>query len=314
MRDDARILVTGSTGMVGGALSRLLRARGFRNLLTPSRGQLDLENEAAVDDYFAAHRPEYVFMLAAKVGGIAANIADPVGFLADNARQILNLFAACRRFRTRKNVFLGSSCMYPRECPQPLREEFLMTGRLEPTNEGYALAKLLGVKLAESYTLQHELLTLCPVACNAYGTGDRFDLKRSHVLSALVKRFVDAREEGAPSVTLWGSGHARREFIHSEDLAAALLFLMEHHDSHQPINVGTGVDESIESLAARIAAAVGYEGTVSWDTSRPEGMPRKLLDVSRLRSLGFETRIPLEQGIAMTIEEYRKIRQAGHQA
>ena len=314
MRKDANILVTGSTGMIGGALTRLLRAHGFSGLLSPSRRELDLEDEAAVLDYFTTHQPDYVFMIAAKVGGIAANIADPAGFLANNTRQIINLFAACHRFKTRKNIFLGSSCMYPRECPQPLKEEFLMTGKLEPTNEGYALAKLMGMKLAESYSVQHKLLTLCPVACNAYGTGDQFDLKRSHVLPALVKRFVDAKEDGAQNVTLWGSGQARREFIHSEDLAAALLFLMEHYDSPLPINVGTGVDVSIKDLATQIAAEVGYDGAISWDTSQPDGMPRKLLDVSRLRALGFGTRISLKDGIVMTIEEYGASRRASDRA
>jgi GDP-L-fucose synthase len=305
MDQNSTILVTGAAGMVGSAVVRTLRERGFRRVLAPTRRQLDLCDASQVYEFFAAHRPDHVFMIAAKVGGIAANRADPVGFLNENLRLQLNLFDACHRFGTRKNLFLGSSCVYPRDCPQPMREEHLLTGPLEPTNEGYALAKIAGLKSARYYFEQHGLLTICPMPCNIYGTGDHFDLARSHVLSALVKRFGDACDQGVPSVTLWGTGSARREFIHVTDVADALLFLMEHQPSPDIINVGTGTDVSIKELALLIADQVGFRGEITWDASKPDGMPRKCLDISRLSAMGFQPRITLEAGIRQTISEYR---------
>lgn len=294
--------------MVGSALAALLQHHSFERLLTPTRKELDLGNPTQVDSYFARYRPDYVFMVAAKVGGIAANKADPVGFLSENVRMQLNLFQACHKYQTRKNLFLGSSCIYPRECPQPMQEEYLLTGPLEPTNEGYALAKIMGLKLAEYYYQQYGLLTITPMPCNIYGTNDHFDFQRSNVLSALVRRFVDAQDEGQPSVTLWGTGTPRREFIHVQDVAEALLFLMEHYDSPDIINVGTGVDVSIRDLGRLIAKQVGYEGEIRWDTSKPDGMFRKCLDVSKLTRLGFQARIGLEKGIERTISEYRQLK------
>ena len=297
--------------MVGAALVQVLKGRSFGNLLTPTHRELDLCNRAQLEDYFSAHHPEHVFMIAAKVGGIAANKADPVGFLSKNLAMQLNLFEACQKFGTRKNLFLGSSCIYPRDCPQPMKEEYLLTGPLEPTNEGYALAKIAGLKLARYYHEQNGMQTISPMPCNIYGTNDHFDLERSHVLSALVRRFVDAADERNPFVTLWGTGSARREFIHVQDVAEALMFLMDNYDSAEIVNVGTGTDISIRDLATLIAAQVGYRGQVRWDASKPDGMPRKCLDTSRLSQLGFQPRISLDAGIEQTIAEYRQLKHEG---
>jgi len=308
----ARILVTGASGMVGGALARRLQADGYSNVLAPTRRELPLDDLAAVISYFERHRPDHVFMVAAKVGGIAANMADPAGFLADNLRLTLNLFEAARRFPTKKNLFLGSSCIYPRQSPQPMKEEYLLEGPLEPTNEGYALAKIAGLRLAQGYWHQEGLVTICPMPCNMYGTGDHFSFERAHVLSSLVRRFVDAQASGAEEVVVWGTGAARREFMHVDDLVDCMLFLMEHYESPDIINVGPGVDVSIRELAESIAAAVGYTGRLAWDASKPDGMPRKCVDASKLAALGFRPRVTLREGIHRTIAEYRATR-SGHE-
>ena len=308
---DGVVLVTGASGMVGSAMARLLRAEGFSRLLTPPQEVLDLCEQDAVDAYFAQHRPDYVLMIAAKVGGIGANRADPVGFLSENLRIANNLFEACHRHQTKKNLFLGSSCIYPREASQPMKEGYLLTGPLEPTNEGYALAKIVGLKLAEYYHRQYDRLTICPMPCNIYGTNNHFDLASSHVLAALVRRFVDAQDAGMPTVTLWGTGSARREFIHVDDVARAMLFLMDTYSSPDIINVGTGGDISIYDLAYMVAEQVGYVGEIAWDISKPDGMPRKCLDISRLTALGFRPRVSLETGIAQTIAEYRQLKHEG---
>lgn len=306
-----KILITGSTGMVGSALLRKMEQGYSDNILLPRRSELDLNDQTQVNDYFDKHRPDYVFMIAAQVGGIAANKADPVGFMSNNARMELNLFEACYKYETKKNLFLGSSCIYPRECPQPMKEEYLLTGPPEPTNEGYALAKIMGLKLARYYHQQYGMLTVCPMPCNIYGTNDYFDLEKSHVLSALVRRFVDAKDDNLPSVTLWGTGIAKREFIHVDDVADALVFLMENYEDSDIINLGTGVDISIYDLAYLIAKKVAYRGEILWDATKPDGMPRKCLDISRLTSLGFQPKVDLEQGIERTIDEYRQLKQEG---
>ena len=305
------VFITGATGMVGSALATLLEGSSFDNVLKPNRKELDLRNQSQVDFYFDEHHPDYVFMIGAKVGGIAANQADPVGFLSDNAHMQLNLFEACYKYGTRKNLFLGSSCIYPRDCPQPMQEDYLLTGKLEQTNEGYALAKIMGLKLAKYYYEQYGMLTICPVPCNIYGTNDSFDLERSHVLSALVRRFVDAKEANLPHVTLWGTGSSRREFIHVKDVADALLFLMEYCETPEIINVGTGKDISIYNLARSIALEAGYNGGICWDNSKPDGMPRKCLDISLLMNMGFKSKICLQDGIKQTIIEYRQIKAKG---
>lgn len=306
MKIDSVILVTGGSGMVGSAVVRLLRSRGFCGVLAPGRTEMDLLDSTAVERFLGDRRPEYVFMIAARVGGIAANSSDLAGFLSDNARMTLNLFHGCRKFPPRKNLFLGSSCIYPRLCPQPIKEEYLLTGPFEPTNEGYAIAKLMGLKLAAFHHRQHGMPTVCPVPCNLYGTNDHFDFDRSHVLSALVRRFVDAADEGRDEVTLWGSGEPRREFLHVDDAAEAILLLMEKSETPDPINVGSGEDISIRDLASLVARTSGYRGKVLWDRGKPDGMPRKCLDVSRLSRFGFRPSVSLEQGVEKTIGEYRK--------
>ncbi len=311
MERTAVILVTGASGMVGSAVRDLLVRQGCSRILAPSRKELDLCDRTMVDAYMDRNRPEYVFMIAAKVGGIAANQADPVGFLGDNIRMQQNLFDACRKHRVRKNLFLGSSCIYPRECPQPMKEEYLLTGPLEPTNEGYALAKIIGLKLAKYYHRQYGMLTVCPMPCNIYGTNDHFDFQRSHVLSALVRRFVDACDEGRPDVTLWGTGAARREFLHVLDAAEAIVFLMDRLDDPDIMNVGTGEEISVRDLAKHIARAAGFRGEIRWDPGKPDGMPRKCLDSTRLEKTGFRNKINLETGIPRTIEEYRRLKAEG---
>ena len=297
--------------MVGGGVVQALRQRGLSNVLTPDRTQLNVTDRASVQSWFERHRPRYVFMVGARVGGIAANAADPVAFLTENARMALELFDACLRFQVHKSVFLGSSCIYPRDCPQPMTEAMLLSGPLEPTNEGYALAKILGLKLAEYYARQYGLNVVCPMPCNIYGTGDHFSLQRSHVLSALVRRFVDAVDTNEQTVTVWGTGTARREFVHVDDAVRAILFLFESLNSPEIINVGTGVDVSIRELAERIAREAGFTGGIVWDASKPDGMPRKCLDVSRLTDLGFQATVTLEDGIRRTIDEYRNLKKRG---
>ena len=308
MDTQSKILLTGGNGMVGRATLKLLISSGYNNLLTPSRNELDLRDKVAVINYFRQNQPDYVLMIAAKVGGIQANINDPFGFLSDNLLITQNLFSACLVHRPKKSLYLGSSCIYPRECPQPMKEEYLLTGSLEPTNEGYALSKIVGLRLAQYLHRQENLLTVCPMPCNLYGTGDHFDLEKAHVLSSLVKRFVDARDANASSVTVWGDGSARREFLHVDDMAKAILFFMESINTSEIINVGTGSDVSISELAKIISEASGYKGEILWDKSKPNGMPRKCLDVSKISVLGFKPQIGLEQGIAQTIQEYELIR------
>ena len=311
MDKTATILVTGATGMVGGALLRRLHAEGYARAFGPPRKDLDLSDRAAVMSWFERHRPQHVFLLAARVGGIVANMSDPAGFLEQNLRIEMNLFEACVKFGTKKNVYLGSSCIYPRECPQPMREEYLLTGPLEPTNEGYALAKILGLKMAAYQHRQHGLRTVCPMPCNLYGTGDHFDLEKSHVLSALVRRFVDAQDTRAPSVTLWGTGSARREFLHVDDAVRAMLFFMDRVETPEHINIGPGTDVTIRELALMIAKETGYAGEVRWDSTKPDGMPRKCMDVTRMKALGFVPEVTLAEGIARTIDEYRELKRRG---
>lgn len=310
MNRDQKIFVTGHRGMVGSAIERLLQRGGYANLLTADHSALDLRQQAAVLDFFARERPDVVVMSAAKVGGIAANQREPAAFLFDNVSIQNNLFEASLKYGVKRVVYLGSSCIYPAQCPQPMREEHLLTGQLEPTNEGYALAKIVGLKMAKYFQDQYGLSTMCLMPCNLYGTNDHFDLERSHVLSALVRRFVDAFEEGKPFVTLWGTGVARREFLHVDDLARAVLFLEPKLSTPDFINVGSGEDISIYDLAHLIAKHVGFEGEIRWDNSKPDGMLRKLLDSTRLRETGFRPEIGLDAGIAKTIAEYRILKAA----
>jgi GDP-L-fucose synthase len=297
--------IAGHRGMVGSAIERRLR-QASAPLVHASREELDLRDSAAVDRFFAAYRPRVVYLAAAVVGGIQANIDAPFQFLHDNLMIECNVLRAAAAHGVEQFCFLGSSCVYPRLAPQPMTESALLTGPLEPTNEGYALAKIAGIRMAQYLARETPMRILCPIPCNLYGPGDNFDLRRSHVMAALVRKFSDAVEQGESELTLWGTGTARREFLHVDDLARALELLMEAWPSPDIINVGSGEDVTIADLAARIAERVGYRGAIRFDPSKPDGMPRKCLDVSKLRSLGFRPEIDLNAGIEGMIEEYRK--------
>jgi len=307
MNKQDKIYVAGHNGMVGSAIVRLLESRGFGNLLLASRSQLDLKDSLAVSEFFEGQKPDVVILAAARVGGIAANSNFPAEFLYENLAIQNNVIHQSYLHGVKKLCFLGSSCIYPRQCPQPMKEEYLLGGPLEPTNEGYALAKIVGLKMVEYYHKQYGFDGVSVMPCNLYGTNDNFDPEQCHVLSALVKRFVDAVSSQEESVTVWGSGKARREFMHVDDAAEAILFVMEHSELAGPINIGTGSDITIKELAFMVAAKAGYKGKIDWDTRRPDGMPVKCMDVSKLSKLGFKPKISLEQGVQKTIEEYRKI-------
>jgi GDP-L-fucose synthase len=304
MNKDARILVAGARGLVGAAICRALAARGHENVLAPPRSALDLRDRAAVDRFFAAERPEQVFMAAAKVGGIAANDTYPADFIRDNLAIQTNVIDAAYRNGTRKFCFLGSSCIYPRLAPQPLNESSLLTGPLEPTNQWYAVAKIAGIKMCQAYAKQHGFDAISVMPTNIYGPGDNFDLQTSHVLPALLRKLHTAKQNGSKEAIVWGSGTPRREFLYVDDLADALLFLMERYDSPEIINVGCGEDVTIAELARLIAETVGFRGELVFDLSKPDGTPRKLLDVSKLRALGWQAKTPLADGIRATYDWY----------
>ena len=306
MNTDSSVFVAGARGLVGSAICRELTARGFTRILAPSRSTLDLRNRAAVDRFFTGERPDYVFMAAAKVGGIVANDSYPADFIRDNLEIQTNVIDAAYRSGTRKLCFLGSSCIYPRLAPQPLQESSLLTGPLEPTNQWYAVAKIAGIKMCQAYALQHGFNAISVMPTNLYGPGDNFDLQTSHVLPALLRKFHAAKESGAKDVTVWGSGTPRREFLYVDDLADALCFLMERYDSPEIINVGWGEDVTIAELAALIADVVGFRGAVVLDRSKPDGTPRKLLDVGKLSALGWRPRTRLADGVRATYDWYLK--------
>lgn len=298
--------MAGHKGLVGSAILRAMLKEGYKNIVVATKQELDLRNTAAVKTFFERECPEFVILAAAKVGGIQANRSHPVEFLLDNLLIQNNVIQQSYKSKVRKLAFLGTSCVYPRECPQPMKEEYLMTGPLEPTNEGYALAKIAGMKLTQYYHQQYGFLCINPLPCNIYGPNDCFDLEKSHVLSALVKRFVDAIKEEKKEIKLWGSGIARREFMHVDDLANAVIFLMNNWDSSEIINVGCGKDISIKELAEMVASLTGFNGTIKWDPSMPDGMLKKCLDVSKITKLGFKPSIKLEDGITEMITEYKK--------
>jgi GDP-L-fucose synthase len=304
MPSDARIYVAGHRGLVGSAIVRRLTGQGHTNLLLASRDELDLRDQQAVNGFFASKRPEYVFLVAGTVGGILANATHPADFLYDNLMIETNVIDAAWRNGTRKLEFLGSSCIYPKFAPQPIREESLLSGPLEPTNEAYAIAKIAGLKLAQAYRTQYGFSAISLMPTNLYGPGDNFDSETSHVLPALIRRFHEAKAAGAHEVVLWGTGTPRREFLHVDDLAAAACFAMENYDGAEPLNVGTGEDVTIAELAVIVARTAGYHGAIRFDSSKPDGTPRKLLDVSRLSALGWRAHTRLEDGIAATYGWY----------
>jgi GDP-L-fucose synthase len=296
------IFVAGHRGLVGSAIVRRLSSAGFHNLLLRDRQQLDLTNQAAVETFFAREKPRFVFLAAAKVGGILANDTRSAEFLRDNLAIQTNVIDAAYRHGTQKLLFLGSSCVYPKHAPQPMTEDCLLTGPLEPTNEWYALAKIAGLKMCQAYRRQYGFNAISAMPANLYGPGDNFSLQSSHVLPALLRKFQEAKEQGADSVEIWGTGTPRREFLHVDDLADACLFLMQRYESEHWINVGWGTDVTIDELARTIARLVGFRGTLRFDTSKPDGTPRKLLNTERLTALGWKPTIALEQGIRSTLE------------
>jgi len=297
-----RIFVAGHGGLVGSAIVRRLRATGHENLLTSTRQQLDLRDQAAVNYWFRANRPECVFLVAGTVGGILANSTRPAEFLYDNMMIHATVVHAAHLYDVRRLLYLGSSCIYPRECPQPMKEEHLLTGQLEPTNEPYAIAKIAGIKLCQAYRKQYGCHFISAMPTNLYGPHDNFDLTSSHVLPALIRKFHDAKVTLRQEVVVWGTGAPRREFLHVDDLADACLFLMQHYDAAEHINVGTGTDLSIRELAEMVREIVYPAARLVFDESKPDGTPRKLLDVSRLQELGWRHRIELREGIAATYE------------
>ncbi len=299
-----KIYVAGHRGMVGSAIVRALEKRGARDIITRTHRELDLLEQRTTEKFFIENGPDVVILAAAKVGGIGANVADPYGFLYENLQIQNNVINGAIKNGVKKLVFLGSSCIYPRECPQPMKEDSLLTGPLEPTNEGYALAKIVGLRLVQYLVKQRGISGLCVMPCNLYGPGDSFDPKNAHVIAALVRRFVEAKKKGAPTVTLWGTGQARREFLHVDDMADAVMLLMDRWEGPGIVNVGSGEDVTIAQLAETVRKAVGYHGDILWDSSMPDGMPRKCLDVSILRKLGFSPKYDLARGVAEMVSLY----------
>lgn len=301
---DARIYVAGHRGLVGSAIWRELQRRGFTRLMGRTRTELNLLDPAAVGAFFAAERPEYVYVAAAKVGGIQANSQQPAEFLYENLQVQNNLIHEAWRAGVRKLLFLGSSCIYPKLAPQPLKEEFLLSGPLEPTNEWYAIAKIAGIKLCQAYRRQHGCNFISAMPTNMYGPNDNYDLQSSHVLPALIRKFHEAKKNRAAAVTCWGTGAPKREFLYADDLANACVFLMDSYNEEQFINVGYGSDLTIKELSETIGRVVGFHGEVVWDTSKPDGTPRKLMDSSRLFALGWRPRIDLEAGIRLAYSDF----------
>jgi GDP-L-fucose synthase len=306
-----RVFVAGHRGLVGSALVRRLSQDASVELVLRTRAELDLTNQASVAAFFAEERPEQVYLAAAKVGGILANDSYPAEFIGHNLAIQSNVIESAWRYGTRKLLFLGSSCIYPKLAPQPMSEDCLLTGPLEPTNEWYAIAKIAGLKLAQAYRKQYGFDAICAMPTNLYGPGDNFDLANSHVLPALIRKFVEAVDSGAQEVEIWGTGRPRREFLHVDDLADACVFLMAQYSSSAPVNIGWGEDVSIADLAKMIAEATGFKGRLQFDHSKPDGTPRKLLEVSRAESLGWRPRIRLSDGIEATVKWYvRNIHQS----
>ena len=296
----ARIFIAGHTGLVGSALVRRLEDEGFDSVLTATRDQLDLRDQAAVNYWFKANRPEFVLLVAGTVGGILANSTRPAEFIYDNMMIHATVVHAAHLYDVKRLLYLGSSCIYPRECPQPMREEYLLSGPLEPTNESYAVAKIAGIKLCQAYREQYGCDFISAMPTNLYGPNDNFDLESSHVLPALIRRFHEAKVTGSREVVLWGTGSPRREFLHVDDLADACVHLMRRYDEAEHVNVGTGVDLSIRELAELVASIVYPEARIVFDVSKPDGMPQKLLDVSRLHELGWSHRLELGDGVEQT--------------
>jgi GDP-L-fucose synthase len=306
MQQHDKIYVAGHRGMVGSAITRRLQKDGFTNLLQRTSAELDLKDQAAVRDFFEKERPDYVFLAAAKVGGILANNIYRGEFLYDNLMIQNNTIDAAYRCGVKKLMFLGSSCIYPKLAPQPLKEEYLLTGELEPTNEPYAIAKIAGIKMADAYRSQYGCNFISVMPTNLYGPNDNYDLNNSHVLPALIRKFHEAKQKGEPEVILWGSGKPKREFLHADDLADACYFLMQQYNEAGFVNIGTGEDLEIRELALLVKDIVGYTGKITNDLSKPDGTPRKLMDVGKLHQLGWTASISLEEGIRRVYADFKK--------
>jgi GDP-L-fucose synthase len=305
MQQHQKIYVAGHRGMVGSALVRKLQALGYTNILTRSSAELDLRNQAAVQSFFKEEQPAFVFMAAAKVGGIHANNTFRADFIYDNLMMEANVIHASYQYQVEKLLFLGSSCIYPKLAPQPLKEAYLLDGQLEATNEPYAIAKIAGIKLCEAYRAQYACNFISAMPTNLYGPNDNYDLQNAHVLPALIRKFHEAKMQQAPEVVLWGTGKPMREFLHVDDLAAACYFLMQDYNEAEFVNIGSGVDITIAALAQLIKEIVGYEGNIVNDTTKPDGTPRKLMDVSKMKALGWSAQIDLENGIRSVYEAYK---------
>ncbi len=304
MEKNAKIYIAGHRGMVGSAIHRKLQQEGYTNFVVRTSKELDLRNQQAVADFFEAEKPDYVFLAAAKVGGIVANNTYRADFLYENLAIQNNVIHSAYSAGVKKLMFLGSSCIYPKLAPQPLKEEYLLSGFLEPTNEPYAIAKIAGIKMCEAYRAQYGCDFISAMPTNLYGPNDNYDLQNSHVLPAMIRKFHEAKTNGTPSVTLWGTGSPMREFLHADDLAAACLYLMENYSEPELVNVGTGTDVTIKELAETVKEVVGFEGELIWDTSKPDGTPRKLMDVSKLHAAGWQHTIELADGIALAYQDF----------
>lgn len=300
MKKTDSIYVAGHRGLVGSAICRLLKKKGFENILTRTHAELDLTSQVAVREFFATEQPDFVFLAAAKVGGIHANNSYPADFIRDNLLIQTNIIDSAYQNRCKKLLFLGSSCIYPKFCPQPMKEEYLLTDSLEPTNEWYAIAKIAGIKMCQAYNRQYGFQAISLMPTNLYGPGDNFDLEVSHVMPALIRKFHQAKSDGTQEVEVWGTGKPQREFLHVDDLAAAALFLMETYADPKIVNVGSGQEVSIDELAHLVADVVEFKGTIRFNSNMPDGTPRKLLDVSYLQSLGWEANTPLQKGVQQT--------------
>ena len=311
MEKESKIYVAGHRGMVGSAIVRKLTSLGYTNLLTRTSTELDLRNQQQVADFFEVEKPEYVFLAAAKVGGIVANNTYRADFLYENLAIQNNIIHGSYLNKVKKLMFLGSSCIYPKLAPQPLKESYLLSGYLEQTNEPYAIAKIAGIKMCEAYRAQYGCNFISVMPTNLYGTNDNYDLVNSHVLPAMIRKFHEAKEKGASEMTLWGTGSPMREFLHADDLAEACLFLMENYNESELVNIGTGEDVTIKNLAALVKQIVGFKGEIIWDTSKPDGTPRKLMDVSKLHGLGWHHKIALEDGIKLAYQDFLKLTEAG---
>jgi len=305
MEKSAKIYVAGHAGLVGSAILRELENKGYKNLVTKTRKELDLTSQVAVSDFFLTEKPDYVFLAAAKVGGILVNYNYPVDFIRDNLMIETNVIDSAYKNKVKKLLFLGSSCIYPKLAPQPLKEEYLLTGELESTNKAYAVAKIAGIVMCQSYNKQYGTNFISVMPTNLYGEGDNFDLENSHVLPAMIRKFDDAKKNNSKEVILWGTGNSKREFLYVDDLANACLFLMNNYDSSEIINIGTGEDLSIIELANIVKEIIGYKGGIVWDSSKPDGTPRKLLDVSKIQALGWKHSVNLKEGIKRSYEWYK---------